>query len=352
MKKIQSTLSLIITFALVLFVSGLGTQPAYAASLTGLSDTTSSAKVSALSNHDIAFTTPTGIASGATVVVTFPGSYSIAAALDYTDIDVTDNGTNVTLAATPSGSTWGAVRTSATVITLTNGTTAVTAGHTIHIKIGTNATNQSTGVRQITNDTSTGTKAITISGTFGDTGTISVQLITDDTVVISGTVSQAITFSLSSNSIAFGNLDSAAARYANSSTGSATDVVAHTLAVSTNAPSGFTVTVQGSTLTSQQNASNTITAIGASPAASSAGSEQFGIYATVSGGSGATIATPYATASSFGYNGTASTAATFATGSSATATQTYSLHYLANISPSTEAGTYSASLNYVATANF
>lgn len=353
MKILNRIAASLLVLSTVLFSGGTAFIPvAYAASLTTLSDTLSSAKISTLSNHDISFVTPTGVAASATIILTFPGSFSVAAAMDFTDIDVLDNGTNVTLAASPSGATWGAVRTSATVITLTNGTTAVTAGHTIRIKIGTNATNQTTGVRQITNDTTTGTKAIAVTGTFGDTGTISVQLVTDDTVVISGTVNQAITFSISSNTIAFGTLDSAAARFANTSTGSASDTVAHTLAVSTNAPTGYSVTVQGATLTSQQNSSNTITANGASPVTSSVGTEQFGIYATKSGGVNGTIASPYVTASSFGYNGTASTAATFSSGTTATATETYSLHYIANIGATTEAGTYAASLNYVATANF
>ncbi len=340
--------------ALVAIIALLGMQVplAYAASLTTLSDTTSSAKINTLSNHDITFVTPTGVASGATIILTFPGAYSIASGLTFTDVDVLDNGTNVTLAASPSGATWGVVRTSATVLTITNGTTVVTAGHTIRIKIGTNATNQSTGVNQITNDSSTGTKAITIAGTFGDTGTVSTVLVTDDTVVVSGTVNQTLTFAISANTIAFGTLDAANARYANTSSGSASDVVAHTVAISTNGASGYSITVQGATLTSQQNGANTITAIGASPAASSVGTKQFGIYATKAGGVNGTIATPYATASSFGYNGTASTAATFASGTTATAAETYSLHYLANISATTEAGTYSASLQYVGTANF
>ena len=352
MKSLKSVsvglLALVLAFVSVGFIP----QTAEAAALTTLSDTLSTAKISTLANHDISFVTPTGVASGGTIILTFPGSFSVAAGLTFTDIDVLDNGANVTLAAAPSVATWGAVRTSGTVITLTNGTTAVTAGHTIRIKIGTNATNQSTGVNQITNDTTTGTKAIAVSGTFGDTGSISVQLITDDTVAISATVAQSISFSISSNTIAFGTLDSAAARFANTSTGSASDVVAHTLAVSTNAPSGYTVTVQGGTLTSQQNSSNTITAIGASPAASSVGTAQFGIYATKSGGVNGTIATPYATASSFGYNATATTSATLASGTTPTATETYSLHYLANIAATTAAGTYATSLNYVATANF
>ncbi|HQV64630.1 MAG TPA: hypothetical protein PKZ56_00105 [Candidatus Paceibacterota bacterium] len=349
MKSIYRIISPFVIATLSVFQLALFPMTSYAASLTALSDSISSLKTSTVSNHDILFTTPTGIAASANVTLTFQSDYSIAAALDYTDIDVLDDGVNVTLAAAPSGATWGAVRTSATVITLTNGSSAVAAGSVVRIKIGTNATSQSTGVRQITNPTTTGTKTVTIAGGFGDTGTISSQIVSDDTVAVSATVPQSISFALSANSISFGTLDSGAARYADTGTGSASDTVAHTLAVATNGTSGYTVTVQGATLTS---GGNTITAVGASPAVSSVGSEQFGIYATKAGGTNATIDPTYATASSFGYDATAATATTFSTGTSATATETYSLHYIANIAALTEAGSYSTNLTYVATANF
>lgn len=322
---------------------------ASAAALTSLSDTMSTVKKNTVSNHDISFVTPTGVASGQTIILTFPSDYSINASLDYTDIDVLDDGVNVTLAGSPSGATWGAVRTSGTVITLTNGNVAVGAASVVRIKIGTNATNQSTGVRQITNPTTAGSYAIALSGTFTDTGSITTTIVDDDTVAVSATVGQSLTFTISSNSITFGTLSASAARYADGSTGSASDTVAHTLAVATNGTSGYTITVKGATLTSGL---NSIDAIGGTPAASSTGTEQFGIYATKAGGSNGTIATPYATASSFGYDASASTATTFASGTSATATETYSLHYLANIAATTEAGSYTANLVYVATANF
>lgn len=350
--KLFKTIARVALIAIFLVTSTPGSLTVYAASLSSLSDTMSSVKQSALSNHDIVFTTPTGVASGGIITLTFQSDFSIPAGLTYTDVDVLDDGVDATLAAAPSGATWGVVRTSSTVLTLTNGTTVVAGGSVIRIKIGTNATNQSTGVQQITNPTTTGAKTITIGGSFGDTGLITVQIITDDTVAVSATVQQSISFAISANTIAFGTLDSAAARYANTSTGSASDTVAHTLAVGTNASTGYAITVQGATLTSQQNSGNTITATGSTPAASSTGSEQFGIYATKSGGVNGTIDPTFATASSFGYDATAATAAAFATGTSATNTETYSLHYLANISALTEAGTYTTSLTYVATANF
>ena len=352
MKKISSSFrfvtSLYLVFALVFtLVGGVLPNIAYAAALTALSDTMSSSKVSTVSNHTILFTTPTGVASGQTIILTFLADFSIAAALDFTDIDVADDGVEVTLAAAPSGATWGAVRTSGTVITLTNGTTAVTGGSVMRIRIGTNAVNQSTGVRQITNTTTNGTKTITMSGTFNDTGTISVQILTDDQVAVTATVPQTLTFSISSATVAFGTLDSAAARYANTTTGSASEVEAHTLIASTNAASGYAVTAQGATLTF---GANTIAAIGGANTASAAGTPQFGLRATATGGSG-TVTVPYA-AAGFAYAGTAGATSQIAASTVATVATTYSVRYLANISTIIPAGAYSATLTYVATANF
>ncbi len=354
MKSTFSKISQGIILGVFLMMNTIGVLPVYAASLTNLSDTMSSVAINALSNHDILFTTPTGITTGQTITVTFPSGFSMDSSLSFTDVDVQVNGTHQTLAGTNGASTWGVVRTSATVLTITaqsSGTPAA-AGNVIRIKIGTNATNQSTGVYQATNDSSSGQKTITIGGSMADSGTISVTLINDDSVAVTATVDQSISFAINATSISFGTLSSSAARYANTSTGSGSETIAHTLAVGTNAPSGYTITVQGATLTSAQNNANTITAIGGTPATSSTGTEQFGIYATKSGGVNGTIATPYATASSFGYDATAATATTFASGTTSTATETYSLSDLANIAAVTEAGNYSTNLTYVATANF
>jgi hypothetical protein len=342
-------------------VSMLGVMNVSAAALSGMSDTLSSAKVGTASNHSFVFTTPTGIAAGSTTLITFPTDFVIPVGLSYTDVDINIGGAYVgssTLGSVPSGATVGVARISTTTLLITNGTTPISAGAAVYIRIGTNAINQTTGVNQIINTTTNGNKSIGITGGTStpmfDSGTTTVNILNDDTVLVNAIVPQSITFSISSNSINFGNLSSGAAKYASSTNtdGDTSDTVAHNLQIGTNAPSGYTITVQGQTLTSQQNASNTITAIGATPATSSVGNEQFGIYATKSGGVNGTIATPYATASSFGYNATATTSATFASGTSSTNTETYSLHYIANIAPLTEAGTYSASLIYVGTSNF
>ncbi|MEK7094703.1 MAG: hypothetical protein AAB886_01180, partial [Patescibacteria group bacterium] len=210
--KIRFVTSLYLVVGMLMLMGGV--QVAYAASLTALSNTLSSQKVSTLANHDLQFTTPTGVASGQTIIITFQSDFSIAAAMDFTDIDVLDDTVNVTLAASPSGATWGAVRTSATVITLTNGATAVGAGSVVRVKIGTNATNQSTGVRQITNTTTNGSKTVAMTGTFTDVGTTTVNILTDDQVAVTATVDQSLTFSISDNTIGFGSLSASAACFA------------------------------------------------------------------------------------------------------------------------------------------
>ncbi len=342
--KFKHTLIAILSAGILIFCGSF----VFAASLTSLSDTLTSSKKNTVSNHDISFTTPTGVTSGQTITLTFQSDFSIPAGLDYTDIDLLDDGSNVTLAGTPSGSTWGAVRTSGTVITFTNGTTAVAAGSVIRIKIGTNASSGATGDQQITNPTTAANYTITIGGDFGDTGTITVPILDNDQVSVSATVSQSLTFSISDNTIGFGTLSSSAAKYATGdASGSSSETEAHTIVAGTNASSGYTLTVKGATLTS---GSNTIDAIGETNTASSAGTEQFGIRLTASGGSGSVTA-PYA-ASGFAYAADTNTTSQIASASGASSNTTYSVRYLANIASQTEAGDYSATLTYSGTANF
>ncbi len=158
---------------------------------------------------------------------------------------------------------------------------------------------------------------------------------------------QSLTFSISANSIGFGTLSTAVPRFANTTGGSATEVEAHTLTASTNATGGYIITVQGATLTS---GGNTITAIGGTNTVSAPGTEQFGLRATVTSGTG-TVTAPYA-AAGFAYAATASTASQVASGAGDGASTIYSARYIGNIAGSTEAGSYSAALTYIATATF
>lgn len=224
-------------------------QPAQAASVTAFSDVLSRQKASTAGNHTITFTTPTGIAGAATLILTFDNSTSIDASLDYTDIDLADDGVDVTLAAAPTGTTWGVVRTSGTVITFTNGSAAVAAASVVTIEIGTNATNQSTGVRQITNG-SAGTTTLVLSGTFGDSGTAAMAIDDDDQVSVTATVNSALTFDLDTSvadgetntpySVALGTITVSDTRVSGS-TDSINMIIAE---LDTNASGGAVVTVK------------------------------------------------------------------------------------------------------------
>ncbi|HNW71648.1 MAG TPA: hypothetical protein PKZ36_00460 [Candidatus Paceibacterota bacterium] len=336
-------------FVLVVF-SFVYIQFATASALTSLKDTLTSEKASTVANHTIVFTTPTGVAASQTIILTFDNGTTFTSGLDFTDIDLADDGTEVTLAATATGTTWG-VSAASPVITFTNGSTVVAAGSVITIKIGTNASSGGTGDKQIINGAS-GTTKLVITGTFTDTGTIAIPIIADDTVVVNAVVQPIISFTLSDNTIYFGNLSSSVNCFAQGTDpGNVTcpitsEAEAFKITAGTNATSGYVITVQGGTLTSGL---NTITPL-ASNTPSAPTTEQFGIRFNASGGSG-TVTAPYA-ASGYAFTATTSSAVQIASSSAVSDTTTYSARYLANISTSTEAGIYTASHTYVATATF
>ncbi len=349
-KKIASFI-LIISVIFVNF-SFLSPKIVSAASLTSLSDTVSNLTASTVANHTIQFTSPTGLASGATMILTFDNSTSIAALLDFNDIDFRYGSTDVTLAAAPSGATMGVVRTDSTHITFTNGTTVISGGQVIIIKIGTNTTIGGVGTRQITNG-AVGTTTLRISGTFGDTGVMSTTIVSNSVVTLSAEVLATLSFTLSSNAIYFGNLRSSGntcwAQGSNPgyvACPTIAEAEAFNMTASTNGSTGYSISVQGPTLTS---GSNTIAALAVSTAPA-IGSEQFGIRAQVTSGPG-TVSSPYATAGQYAYAGTSSPS-TVASVGTPSATTTYSVRYMANISGVTKAGSYTAAHTYIATGNF
>ncbi len=161
--------------------------------------------------------------------------------------------------------------------------------------------------------------------------------------------SLSFTFDISDATLGFGTLSSGATRYATGDTlGSASEVQAHTLAVSTTAPSGYTLSVLGGSL---KNGAATIAAIGGTNTAPSVGTSQFGMRLTASGSNGV-VSAPYA-ASGFAFAATPSSPSVIATAPSGDgATTTYSARYMCNISSTTAAGQYSTDLTYVLTGNF
>jgi hypothetical protein len=343
----------------------LSFHAANAAALANVSDTLSTVQSSTAADHTLVFRTPTGAADTTdTITITFPAGFTMNA-FDFADVDLAWSAgsqanctaptysNNATLAATPSAGTWGAAL-SGQVLTLTAPSSAfattIAANACVQVEIGFNATTGGTGNTRITNHATPASYEITFAGLFGDTGSATVNIITDDTVDIAATVAQSLTFSISDTAIGFGNLNSASARYATGdATGSGSEVGAHDLIVGTNASNGYSLTATGTTLTCSGCGGATITSIGAANTSSSAGTEQFGMRFTAAGGTG-TVSAPYA-AAGFAFD-TAAFPDQVGAATGASANTTFSARYLANIAANTEAGSYSATLTYVATANF
>jgi len=160
------------------------------------------------------------------------------------------------------------------------------------------------------------------------------------------TVVPVISFSISDNNINFGTLSSSGPRYADTTTGSATDVVAHTMSASSNASSGYAISYSGATLTS---GGDTIDVASSVSGDGSAGVEQFGMSVSTNGS--ATIPSGYLQSGptrTFVAGATTNIAST----SGVSTTETFSNHYLANISNITDAGTYSSTVTFIATGTF
>ena len=94
-------IKLVLTISLILTINFIFVPPTMAANLTGISDTMSRLLVGTSANHMIQFVTPTGIANGDLVTLTFQSDFNIASIVAG---DITLEGAAVT-AATPSGQT-------------------------------------------------------------------------------------------------------------------------------------------------------------------------------------------------------------------------------------------------------
>lgn len=342
------TVCVIVTMFVSIFSSA---GSVFAAALTSISDTMSSSKINATSTHALRFTTPSGaIEDTDTIIIQFGSDFDFSgkttSTVTFTHGAVTGAETVETLdAGGPTAGAWGAVfsGTEDRILTLTAptdgiGAAALAASDKVIISYATPSS---------TNPSVASSYLIGIRGTFGDTGTSTVNILNDDQVALTATVDQSLTFSISDNTVGFGTLSSANDRFA-SGDGAGTDdeAEAHTLVVGTNAANGYTLAINGSTLTSGL---NTITAIGAANTATSVGAEQYGLRMTAAGGIGA-VSAPYA-AAGFAFDSAAFPDAVASAGG-ASANTTYSVRYLANITANTEAGAYTSTLTYTATANF
>lgn len=325
--------SFAVAFAMVF---GVNLLTAEAAALTVLSDNMSRQKISENSSHDMSFTIPNAIAAGGSIDITFPN-------FDFTGIvsgDVTATGSpTVTFSGTNN-----------TVVTLTYA--GGQAAGVIDVDIAaTNAVNPS----------SAGNQVITVEvdtdndSTVDDSGEITVPVLDDDQIVVKAKVDQVLFFDVrdatggdDDNMVDFGTLTAGTLRYATDAAGgTGTPTASAELEAGTNASSGYTIAVEGTTLTS---GSNTIDAIATPTTTPSTAAEQFGFtVATGAGSDHGTIDASYAGGNYFLDDGNVDQVVSRATPA---AQSTYDITYVANALTSTPAGNYETALTYTMTANF
>ena len=219
-----------------------------AANVTTISDTLSDSAPAVVSNHTITFTTPTGVAAGEDIVITFPAGFTGIGSLVAADLDLLNGATDEDLIdGAASAANWN-VTAAGQVITITSGTDTIPGATTVTIEIGTNATFPGAGTNQITNP-ATGSYQVEITvGSGNDTGAMNLAIV--DNVTVNASVDTLFTFTVTgvasaqtvngtttggattATNIPFGALD------ANTASTAAQD-----LSATTNAANGFVVTV-------------------------------------------------------------------------------------------------------------
>ncbi len=255
MKRASNAFSLlqataaIVGMAIVLWSLGLSSiRFAEAANVTSFSDTLSDSAPAVVSDHTIAFTTPTGVANGQTVTVSFANGPFVVGTVDYTDIDVATTSGEFSLATNCAGSEMASAAFSGTTLTITmcaGDGGLIAANGTTTIQIGLNAAG---GNAQLTNP-AVGSYEINLTAGASDTGSTRVAIISS--VNVTASVDTLFTFTVggvaggqgvnqadttggttTATTIPFGELSAG-----NAST------AAQDLTVSTNARNGFVVTV-------------------------------------------------------------------------------------------------------------
>lgn len=349
-RKLTSKLTILAILAMMI------PQSAFAASLVNAQLKLSTNKVSTdhsgnetNANHTYTFQLGTALAAGETMTIT-ASDFAIPAALDYEDMDlaVGDNTcenspsyTDKTLAAAASGSTWGAVRTSSTVITLTSGTDTISTGLCIQIEVGTNADSGSTGAEQIANPTSTGATQITVAST-SDSAVIAAAIVTDPQVDVTAYINPTLTLAI--DDIAIDDLTA----LSSSSTVTNSDA---TVTVTTNAGDGYILKYYATALSNQNG--DTIDPQGTEATqASGVGTAKWGF--NIDGGSHAdgTVNANYTDGSGASYMAVVGSETLVASSSAGATSDAYDVELAYNIAATTPAGLYTNTIDFMVYAQF
>jgi hypothetical protein len=223
--------------AVWLVTAGLGVPITRADDLIVLTDQMSRVKASVPADHSISFITPSGIGAGETLDLDFPIGFDLSN-IDFTDIDLADDGIDIDLAGGCSGATWGA-SVSGQILTLTSCTGVIIDGSTVSVEIGLNATWQTDGDNQITNCSLSQINEdhlIDVSGSMADSGVIPITILAEDQIAVTGLLEPTLTFTLDLGAMDFGLvLDSSVA-----------GAGPNNLILATNSPLGYSITVRSS----------------------------------------------------------------------------------------------------------
>jgi hypothetical protein len=186
-KKFWSIVSVIVV--LTMLVAAVSS----AATVTSANDFPSTLETSAAADHELVFTTPSGAAEGETIIVSFDADFETSSITE-DDVDVEDDGADLTTAADCSGAEQASVAMAADTLTVTicaGDGGAIAATSEVTIRLGTNATSSGVGANQIVNPASAGTYFLNIAGSFGDSGSIALPMLDEGSVTVSASVPSA-----------------------------------------------------------------------------------------------------------------------------------------------------------------
>lgn len=235
----QKRLAVLIAISVVL--AFLPFRFAQASAVTSASDTLSTILQSVGANHTIQFTLGGSdqFVSGNTITLTFPTGFDLTSLSSPNDFDFRDAATDETLQSAACGAT-NTIRVTiaSQVVTFTacNSFSAEAAGSTIIIKIGTNATVGATGTHQIVNQSAAqnaSNQKILIGGTQAS-GSIAVDIITNNQVTVTATVDPSISCAVDNTSTTFNTFTIGSVTTANNTI---------TWTIGTNATGGYTLNV-------------------------------------------------------------------------------------------------------------
>lgn len=340
--------------ALVLLVIAMPGRPAFAAQLTSRKLTLSSSAVSATgTSYTFNFTAPsstTVLSANIDLCTTASGTCTPAGTGVPSGLTTT-SATVGSVTNLGSGGTWTGTFTTNGRLRIANASNTGSPSGTVAIVINNiqnpNTANQTFYARITTYSDAAWTTPI-------DTGTAASS--TANQITINASVDESLTFCTGTSGITSSSCAGATGTSVGlgtltaTSTGSGTSLIG----VATNAGSGYSVTVNGTTLTS---GTNTIAAL-ATQTASTQGSSQFGmnlranttpsVGADPAGTGTATPTTNYNTANQFRFV----TGDSIASAAAADNFRQFTVSYIANVSSGQAAGSYSTNLTYIATATF